>query len=352
MQGEAVRLYGISKTNTSWGRVTEGVREGLKEAGVYAGYVPLDDLQEDSTYSGYDAPVAVYVGPPSMVAVMTSYGEHQRRYAILAPNSSWLPEQLVGKMQEYATVVAPSTWGARVVERYTGVYVEPYLHGVASGFVRSESFVAPSLDRFRVLHLASTWKERKGTAELVEGWRMAVSRGDLGGNPRLDVVVDAPEGTFNVAGEKSIFFPVRQLNFPTENMALIYRAYDLVCQPSRAEGFGLVPLEARACGVPVCATDCTGHADHVHNGDPGVVVVATGGLAPVDDAPLGERSEAPSLDAHEVAEALVEAYQKRAALAKMAYDEAPVVAREWSWRAVTEQWLRKESVFWSTGKWW
>ena len=47
------------------------------------------------------------------------------------------------------------------------------------------------------------------------------------------------------------------------DMASYLGGFDLVCQPSRAEGFGLVPLEARACGVPVAATLCTGHADHM-----------------------------------------------------------------------------------------
>ena len=165
-----VRLYGVSKTNTSWGRVTAGVREGLFELGALAGFVPVDDLQDDEVYVGHDAPTAIYVGPPSMVASMTSYGEHERRYAILAPNSTWLPAQMVEEMVAYATLVAPSTWGARIVQEYTGQYVEPYQHGVSSAFGRAGTY-SPKYPtcRFRVLHLASTWRQRKGTVELIEG---------------------------------------------------------------------------------------------------------------------------------------------------------------------------------------
>ena len=41
---------------------------------------------------------------------------------------------------------------------------------------------------------------------------------------------------------------------PVEDMADWYRALDLYVAPQRWEGFGLTPIEAMACGVPVIAT--------------------------------------------------------------------------------------------------
>ena len=41
---------------------------------------------------------------------------------------------------------------------------------------------------------------------------------------------------------------------PVENMADWYRVLDLYVAPQRWEGFGLTPIEAMACGVPVIAT--------------------------------------------------------------------------------------------------
>ncbi|MEP1766401.1 MAG: glycosyltransferase [Sulfitobacter sp.] len=41
---------------------------------------------------------------------------------------------------------------------------------------------------------------------------------------------------------------------PVEDMADWYRVLDLYIAPQRSEGFGLTPIEAMACGVPVIAT--------------------------------------------------------------------------------------------------
>lgn len=356
-----VRLYGVTRTNTSWGRVTDGVRAGLDAIGAFAGFVPVDARDHDAIYTGADAPTAIYVGPPSMVAAMTSYGMHERRYAIVAPNSSWLPQKLVSEMLKYTAIVAPSTWGASVVERYTGRRIAPYLHGVSrlfqpialgvtAGAVFHGAEALWSEGRFRVLHLASTPRQRKGTRELIAAWNQAANDSLLGANPELDIIVDAPEGTFGRT-HPSIRFPYRQLNAPAEKMRALMGGYHLVCQPSRAEGFGLTPLEARACGVPVCATACTGHADHMPQGpdaaEAGVVVVPTGPDASVDDAPEGEMSRAPSLDPQHLLAALVQCYEQWPQLHEAARAAAADVGRAWSWPRVTEQWLRTEGITWT-----
>jgi glycosyltransferase involved in cell wall biosynthesis len=47
---------------------------------------------------------------------------------------------------------------------------------------------------------------------------------------------------------------------------------DLVALPSIAEGFGLVILEAMACGVPVLCTTSTGGADFIKHRQNGLLI--------------------------------------------------------------------------------
>lgn len=56
----------------------------------------------------------------------------------------------------------------------------------------------------------------------------------------------------------------------------IYAALDLCIAPQRWEGFGLVPLEAMACGIPVVATRVGAFEEMIVDG-------STGFLVPVDD---------------------------------------------------------------------
>ncbi len=49
-------------------------------------------------------------------------------------------------------------------------------------------------------------------------------------------------------------------------MPILYQDADLVIAPSWREGFGLVPLEAMACGVPVVCSGVGGMADYIRDG--------------------------------------------------------------------------------------
>lgn len=58
---------------------------------------------------------------------------------------------------------------------------------------------------------------------------------------------------------------------PHEELAAVYRAADALVMPSRSESFGLVALEAQACGTPVVAADVGGLREILADGGGTVV---------------------------------------------------------------------------------
>jgi D-inositol-3-phosphate glycosyltransferase len=102
--------------------------------------------------------------------------------------------------------------------------------------------------------------------------------------PDLDVellVVGGPSGNGDgeparltrLAAEAGVGDRVRFLApRPHDRLAAIYRAADLVLMPSWSESFGLVALEAQACGTPVVAAGVGGLLHAVGDGTTGVLV--------------------------------------------------------------------------------
>jgi D-inositol-3-phosphate glycosyltransferase len=97
--------------------------------------------------------------------------------------------------------------------------------------------------------------------------------------------------TFGVA--ERVHFVAPQ---PHELLSTYYRAADVCVVPSRSESFGLVALEAAACGTPVVAAAVGGLTtlvDDGHSGflvdDPTPAAFAAATTAVLDDALLAER---------------------------------------------------------------
>jgi glycosyltransferase involved in cell wall biosynthesis len=68
---------------------------------------------------------------------------------------------------------------------------------------------------------------------------------------------------------KDVLFPALCVQIPgldDDGMASVYNAFDVACQATSAEGFGLPILEAQACGIPVIATDGSSMPELVKNG--------------------------------------------------------------------------------------
>jgi D-inositol-3-phosphate glycosyltransferase len=125
---------------------------------------------------------------------------------------------------------------------------------------------------------------------------------DSGGEPYRLVVVGGPsgphgekalQGLFDLADARGVREQVHFIDpQPHELLSSYYRAADVCLVPSRSESFGLVALEAAACGTPVVASAVGGLTtlvDHGHTGflvDEPDPVAYSAAVRRVFDAPL------------------------------------------------------------------
>lgn len=357
-----IRLYGVSVGNGSYARVTEGVKGALEKLGILSGFFPVDAFDDWGEYDGGDAPVSITIGPQSLqvVKLASTTGDHADRRLLLPLNSSWAPREMLmyaetagpDRKPLVTSWLTPSAWSASKLSALTNVPVTVFQHGVEPEFCASprlaEDRVATSRDGLKAVHLASTHRERKATVQVVLAWSTLHFKGILGRSPQLTIVLpDYPEHDSelyktlsNLPKNQRDSIEIRtSLNLPSALMADFLGKHHLVVQPSRGEGFGMVPLEALSCGVPVVATVCTGHSEYLDAETPGLCVVPHGPDTSIDDGPS---AKAPSVSVSDVAGALSAAWGNWRNYHSAAMKNAPNLASKWSWEEVTRNWAKRE----------
>jgi glycosyltransferase involved in cell wall biosynthesis len=118
-------------------------------------------------------------------------------------------------------------------------------------------------DEQRIIMHVSNFRPVKRVTDVVRVFKRVLDQIPA----RLVMVGEGPErmAAVGVAKQLGVQEHIRYVG-NTENIHEVIQCADLILQPSEHESFGLVPLEAMACGIPVLATASGGITEVVENG--------------------------------------------------------------------------------------
>lgn len=282
--------------------------------------------QYGAEYSGpmHDG-IGLMFGFPTWLANLPTYAEVVGYHVC---DLDRIPESWVDAMNRFTThVVTPSKWCANIFEK-CGVANKARVvpHGVPE---HDYSGASITTGPFYFDHFCSSQvPDRKGTLELINGFLKVLDRmpgAVLRIRTASPIVLDR---VASIGSDRIIALPEEFR--PVQVQMERYRSTNVLVQPSRAEGFGLLPLEALSVGVPAVATTCTGHAEWFPTLGGGIAKVRHGKLAPCPPGP----GLAPSVAADDISDALLYAFMEYDTLRAEAVARRSNVREVWAWRRV------------------
>lgn len=240
--------------------LTHVLKRAAVDATVYA-YGSLSPRYIDIPFQvamNSHADTGIFVGyPRESLGWLTG---HEKSIILTVCESSPVPPEWIYSLNKTNLVVVPSEFcrDALLASRLqTHVIVCP--HGVPASFMN----VPPQKERVgrvRLLHVseAGSFPWRKGTSQLIQAFRRIQET-----FPNVDLYIKSDSLQLDkVLRGGDRIYPLSTLRHAA-TIPSFYHAFDAVVQPSRGEGFGLVPLEARCLGIPVALTASTGHLQHI-----------------------------------------------------------------------------------------
>lgn len=229
---DRINIWGLTDSRFGYGALVTGLREHLPITAVL-------DMQTS---------ISVYCGPPDTCPGFIE-GSHKAIFTMW--ESDVLPEKWVRYLGEYDQVIVPCEHNLRLFGQHHRNVVR-----VPLGVDQTVWFPVEREPnrRFRFACGGSLWR-RKGLDLVVDAF-MAL---DLDAELHIKAaphMADLPK----VFADPRIRFHQGWMGEP--ELVDWVRQADCWVAPSRGEGFGLIGLQAIACGVPTVLSDTSGHREY------------------------------------------------------------------------------------------
>lgn len=360
MKAPIVTIYG--QFHGHWSNA--GVSRGLA-AGLHANGIALKLVGEQGLYENmWTLPHRVSKRPPDMqlcagvpitegIGLFVGYAGraeaslrgHAVKVGAFICESETLPPNWGAAARQCDLVVVPSRW---VRDAYmkagvdlTRILVVPHGLHLIYRQTGADARLDGPINGLTFLHIAGArdFIDRKGTPQLIEAFAKVFdpTNGRLRHQKALLVIRSpaSPQLVEMVRATKAPFLfhlDTHDVAMPPELMHdyLVRGGWSALVQPSRAEAFGICCIEARAVGLPVILTHCSGHAAHA---EPFDTVITHGASAPVsvNGIPSGQ---APSVSVDAIANALSRFTLKASEYWATARLRAAGYAEKFNWGAV------------------
>lgn len=345
-----IDIIGHFGTTLSYATVGSRVARALRDADLLGVVSNLDARWAPSMADLANQPQAkssrciVFAGSRHyMDAFVSSYGaEHAAIF--MSPNTDRLGKEYAETCSKFGVAIVPSVWCQRVVMgSATPGRVSRLPLGVDESYFTDDLY---NHDQKVAWHFTTdqALPGRKGTYELLQAWKLLKKNETRSKPPQWQLVVHAPLAVATqlhyAAADLDLTESVRIVSAERYGASdaglssLVHQA-DMIIQPSRCEGFGMMMLAAVAARVPLVTTAITGQTDFLYD-FPGWL----GAPTDVPDRIAFEDGLAPVVAPEALARTLWAAMEAQPEMVfTTGLTDRTAAQRRWEWSIVLRDWV-------------
>ena len=352
-----IDIVGHFGTTYSYATVGSRVARGLARVGLLGSVSNLDaawhrsyaDLEARKGEEKSTNVFVLSVATHPLKAYPELYGR-QRSAIFMSPNTRTLGREHADTCAAFGLALCPSVYCAETVAdalagtRGAVTRVAALQLGADPALLRTREERVRRIEAFegpaRALHFSTDqwWPGRKGTEELLRAWAVGRPTAHLTLHVQPSLEVDAQYLVRDLGLLSDVTVISAQARGDEDAVRALFDHADLIVQPSRCEGFGIMLLSALVAGVPLVAPYATGQIDFLDDFEGWLPV-------PMSTAPTplpGEEGMSPEVETDAFGYLLGTVLSgndwKRAMLPRVREDAG--AAHGWSWDASVETWVR------------